>query len=325
MTERLDCFMARANAAYYATRDPFADFTTAPEISQVFGELLGLWTAIVWRMLGSPSPIVLAEAGPGRGHLMHDALRAADRAMPAFTAAASVHLIETSPLLADQLRERLPMAQIHADLADLPNGPLILLANEFLDALPIRQFVRHNGAWLERHVEDGSFIDLPTTATGLPDDPDGTIRERGEAAETFVTAVARRIADQGGAALLVDYGHASDHVGDTLQAITDGAPADPLAAPGRSDLTAHVDFGRLVQVACRAGAKARGPVAQGAFLAALGIHERTAQLGRQATPEEAFRLLAATRRLTAPEAMGSLFRALAIGPAGLDPFPGFSA
>lgn len=323
MTERLDHFMARANAAYYATRDPFADFTTAPEISQVFGELLGLWAAIAWQMLGSPPHIVLAEAGPGRGHLMQDALRAASRAMPAFAEAASVHLIETSPRLIGLLQERLPTARIHADFADLPDEPLILLANEFLDALPIRQFIRRGGAWLERHVRDGAFIDLPAECVELPEDPDGTIRERSKVADAFVNALARRIGERGGAALLIDYGHDSDGTGDTLQAIADGKPADPLAAPGRSDLTAHVDFAHLARIARDAGAKVQGPVAQGAFLSAMGIHERTAQLGRQATPEEAFRLLAATRRLIAPEAMGSLFRVLGIGPASLDPFPGF--
>lgn len=323
MMERLDHFMSWANAAYYGSRDPYSDFTTSPEISQVFGELLGLWAAVTWQLIGSPAPVVLAEAGPGRGHLMKDALRAASRAMPAFAEAVSIHLIETSPRLAALLQEEIPMAHIHDEIANLPDMPIILLANEFLDALPIRQFVRGHETWLERHVGGGSFVDLPVTNIALPAVPEGTILERCEAAEAFVDALSRRVVHRGGAALLIDYGHDADGQGDSLQAIADGEPIDPLTAPGRSDLTAHVNFARLVQTAKAAGARTHGPIPQGAFLAAMGVHERTAQLGRNARPQEAFRLLAATRRLTAPEAMGSLFRALAIGAPNLDSVPGF--
>lgn len=324
MTERLDRFMARANAAYYATRDPFADFTTAPEISQIFGELLGLWAALVWQMLGSPREIVFAEAGPGRGHLMRDALRAAGRAMPEFVEAASVHLIETSPRLVAILEERLPMATIHDNAATLPAGPAILLANEFLDALPIRQFVRRGGRWHERYVAGGQFVELPCE-TDLPDEPEGTVRECSDAAEDFVAALARRIRDYRGAALLVDYGHAGDAPGDTLQAIAGGRPADPLQAAGRADLTGHVNFARIGAVARGMGAGVHGPVAQGAFLAAMGIHERTAQLGRNAPVDDACNLLAATRRLTAPEAMGELFKVIALSSNDLESVPGIAA
>src|ERR1019366_2495989 len=155
--ERLDAFMARANAAYYAARDPFADFTTGPEISQVFGELLGLWAAVVWQQMGEPAPILLAEAGPGRGTLMADALRAIGKTVPGFRVALRLHLVETSPRLRALQAERLAEAIWHNDVAELPEGPLLLLANEFLDALPIRQFVRCGTGWTERHVQDGSF------------------------------------------------------------------------------------------------------------------------------------------------------------------------
>ena len=324
MIERLDAFMARANAAYYASRDPFVDFVTAPEISQVFGELLGLWAAMAWSMLGSPAPFALVEAGPGRGHLMTDALRAAKRAMPAFVEAADIHLIETSPRLIGLLKDRLPQATFHADLSTIPDQSIILLANEFLDALPIRQFVRRGPAWRERYVADGAFVEA-SAETALPDAPEGTVIERNETAEAFVAALASRISRRGGSALLIDYGHEGGATGESLQAIMDGQPADPLAEPGRRDLTAHVDFSRLAMAARNAGAEIRGPAAQGAFLAALGIHERTAQLGHHAGQDDALRLLAATRRLTSPEAMGSLFRVMAICPRGMEPLPGFGA
>jgi len=159
--QRLDTFMARANAAYYATHDPFADFTTAPEISQVFGEILGLWAAVTWQGLGAPDPVLLTEAGPGRGTLMADALRAIERVVPAFRAALRLHLIETSPRLRAAQAQMLPGATWHDGLDTIPQAPLILLGNEFLDALPIRQFVRRGSAWMERFVEHGRFVEVP--------------------------------------------------------------------------------------------------------------------------------------------------------------------
>ena len=316
--------MARANAAYYATRDPFADFTTSPEISQVFGELLGLWAGLVWQMMGAPERIILAEAGPGRGTLMQDALRAIRRALPGFAEALSLHLIETSPPLIGELATTLPGATIRPDLASLPDGPIILFANEFLDALPIRQFIRREAGWGERHVENGRFVEVQTDMT-FPTEECGVVQEYGEAADGFVASLAVRIARMGGAALIVDYGPARSGPGESLQAIRSGVPADPLTEAGTADLTAHVDFARLAAVAAETGCSVSGPVAQGAFLAALGIHERTAQLGRSASPEMAVRLLAASRRLTSAEAMGSLFKALAIRHPGLPIPPGFPA
>ncbi|HEX7389154.1 MAG TPA: SAM-dependent methyltransferase [Acidiphilium sp.] len=324
MSERLDHFMAWANAAYYATHDPFADFATSPEISQIFGELLGLWAGLAWQAMGMPERVILAEAGPGRGTLMRDALRAIRRALPGFAKAGSLHLIETSPRLIGDLRSALPDAMIHPDLSGIPDGPIILLANEFLDALPIRQFVCRNTGWTERHVENDRFVELPVDME-LPDGKIGNIQEYGEAAEEFVAALASRIAKTGGAALLIDYGPAQSGPGESLQAIRNGAPADPLAEPGTADLTAHVDFARLAAAATKTGCLVSGPVPQGAFLASLGIHERTAQLGRKASPEMALQLLAATRRLTAAEAMGSLFKAFAIHHPDLPITAGFTA
>ncbi len=174
LMERLDAFMARANAAYYATHDPFADFTTAPEISQVFGEILGLWAAVVWQALGAPDPVLLVEAGPGRGTLMADALRAIGRAVPAFRAALRLHLIETSPRLRAIQAKVLADAVWHDGLDTVPAAPLILLGNEFLDALPIRQFVRRRDAWMERFVADGQFVEV---ATSTPTPLEGLGRE----------------------------------------------------------------------------------------------------------------------------------------------------
>ncbi len=263
--ERLDLFMARANSAYYAARDPFADFTTAPEISQVFGELLGLWAAVVWQQMGKPAPVILAEAGPGRGTLMADALRAIGKTMPDFSRALRLHLVETSPRLRALQAERLPGASWHDDFTGLPEGPLLLLANEFFDALPIRQFVRRGTGWTERHVRDGSFFEFSSIAPPRHAE-DGEIVEICEPALAFASTLGRRIATTGGAALLIDYGPERSAPGDSLQAVRDGRPADPLAEPGLADLTAHVDFQAMSETACAAGAAVHaGPVPQGAM------------------------------------------------------------
>ena len=193
--ERLDHFMARANAIYYATRDPFADFTTSPEISQVFGEIIGLWAAVTWQLLGSPDPVILVEAGPGRGTLMADALRAVRGVMPAFAAASRLHLIETSPRLRAAQAARLQQACWHHELATVPRQPMILLANEFLDALPIRQFVRRGAGWTERFVDAGRWIEQPAEPAAVPTGrgaAEGDIIELNEPARHFVAAVATR-------------------------------------------------------------------------------------------------------------------------------------
>ncbi len=352
MIERLDAFMARANAAYYATHDPFADFTTSPEISQVFGELLGLWAAVAWTIVGRPRRALLVEAGPGRGTLMADALRAVERAAPEFRAAVSVHLIETSPRLRALQAARLSGAVWHDGLATLPEGPLLLLANEFLDALPIRQFVRRGSRWAERYVmEDqsrsagavetrsGQSEGFPTRyrwhERELPDPPSFTLSEgecgnklplfveNCEAARRFVADLSARLARHPGAALVLDYGAERSRAGDSLQAIAEGRPANPLSPPGTADLTAHVDFATLAATVRDSGAIAHGPIPQGLFLTRLGLFQRTGRLAEGQPPMRAAALVDAAQRLAEPYRMGRLFKAMAISSPGTALLPGF--
>ena len=303
--------MARANAAYYATHDPFADFVTAPEISQMFGELLGAWAAHVWETMGSPERVVLAEAGPGRGTLIRDALRVADKLAPRFASAIDLCLIETSPALRQAQARVLPRARFAGDFTEVPDGPLILLANEFLDVLPIRQFVRTEAGWVERYVADGKFLDLPCDPIDRQAEP-GEIVESGEAASFFVAAVSARVADSGGAGLFIDYGPTRSAPGDSLQALRGGKPTDPLSQPGTADLTAHVDFETLAGVARAVGAAVHGPKAQGSFLSRLGIYQRAQVLARGKEPAMAMNLMARANRLADPTAMGTLFKVLAV-------------
>ncbi len=327
---RLDHFMATANAQYYTERDPFADFITAPELTQVFGELLGLWAAEAWRLLGRPDPVLLAEAGPGRGTLMADALRAIRAVTPDFAGALRLHLIETSPRLRARQAEKLPGATWHETLAGLPPGPLILIANEFLDALPIRQFVHRCGAWSERYVAGAAFAEIACpdppallVETAPPDMPEGGVMEVAEAALDWVAALAGRIVADGGAALLIDYGPVRAAPGESLQALRDRRPAPPLENPGCADLTAHVAFSPLAACARARGAAVFGPLAQGVFLARLGLFQRSGQLARGLPPRPAAAMIAAAQRLAAPERMGKLFKALAIMHPGAPSPPGF--
>ncbi|WP_245421992.1 class I SAM-dependent methyltransferase [Rhodoplanes serenus] len=326
---------------YYATRDPFGaagDFTTAPEISQMFGELLGLWAAAVWQQMGEPSSLRLIELGPGRGTLMADALRAA-RVLPAFRTALSVHLVETSPLLAGRQRDTLAGAGVplawHDDLGAVLPGPAIVLANEFVDALPIRQAVRTATGWRERVVTlapNGRLaFDLaapdPALAAAVPaalrtSPPDMIVEWRDEA---FVGRLAARVAgdrESPGAALIIDYGHTISGAGDTLQAVRGHAFADPLAAPGEADLTAHVDFAALARAAAAAGARVHGPLTQAEFLRRLGIDARAAQL-KASAPAEAAAIDAAVARLldSGRTGMGALFKVLAVADPALGPLP----
>ncbi|MBB2172982.1 class I SAM-dependent methyltransferase [Gluconacetobacter asukensis] len=331
MPERLDRFMARANAAYYAGRDPFADFVTAPEISQMFGEILGAWVAITWQGMGRPDPFILAEAGPGRGTLMADMTRLLARVAPDCHAAARVHLVETSPRLREVQRAALagrtaqPVAW-HDRIEALSDGPVILLANEFLDALPIRQFVRTGAGWSERFVDGVGFVALP--AGDLPEGPfdrpvpEGEILECCPEALAVARGLAARFARSPGTALFIDYGYDGALWGDTLQALRDGQPAWPLADPGLADLTAHVDFAALARAA--AGAACHGSVTQGALLAGLGLFARAEQLARNRPPVEAHAIHDAAQRLAAPDRMGRLFKALAITSPGLPAPPGFA-
>ncbi len=321
--------MARANAAYYATKDPFADFTTAPEIAQMFGELLGAWAAIVWESMGSPDPVHLVETGPGRGTLMQDALRAVARVAPRFHAAARVRFVETSRRLREEQARRVKPATWHDTLDEVAGGPMILFANEFLDALPIRQFVRRPEGWMERWVTGGNFLELPaadppvTAAAGLHFPAAGDVVEVNEPALAWTGRLAHRLVADGGAALILDYGTARTLPGDSLQALRDGRPADPLADPGHADLTAHVDFAALRRTAEAHGAGAWGPVPQGEFLGALGLQSRTAQLAA-ANPHRAAALGEAASRLAAPSRMGHLFKALCLTHPALPQPPGFA-
>jgi NADH dehydrogenase [ubiquinone] 1 alpha subcomplex assembly factor 7 len=308
--ERLDRFMARANAVYYARRDPFADFTTAPEICQAFGEVLGAWAAVTWEQLGRPAPVLLAEAGPGRGTLMRDAVRAIAAVAPAFLDALTVHLIETSPRLRGQASVPGGVTW-HTSAATLPEMPLILLGNEFLDALPIRQFVRRGAGWAERFVGPEGFVERPCAPPGR-EAADGEVVEICEPALELAEALGRRFAARPGAALFLDYGPTNSTPGDSLQAIRDRRPANPLADPGNADLTAHVDFAAIAGVAAEAGATAHGPLPQGVFLTRLGLPQRADRLARTLPPRQALALLQSARRLIEPDQMGRLFKALVL-------------
>ena len=303
---------------YYATRDPLGargDFITAPEISQVFGELIGLWCVDLWQRMGTPDPVLLVELGPGRGTLMRDALRAA-RLVPDFVRAARLHLVERSPVLrAAQERALGTTAQWHDDLSGVPRGPMLLVANEFLDALPIRQFVRGADDWRERVVtlSDGalSFADAPT-AEALGDAEAGAVRETRPAARALARDLAARLASDSGAALFIDYGYWPSACGDTLQAVRRHRPHQVLAEPGTADLTAHVDFADFAAAAQSAGARAWGPVPQGVFLDRLGIEARAARLIAMASAEQAHLIRSGCRRLVDPAEMGRLFKVLAL-------------
>lgn len=314
-----DCLM-HPDHGYYATRDPFGaggDFTTAPEISQMFGELLGLCLAQSWLDQGAPAPFTLAELGPGRGTLMADVLRATAR-VPGFHAAAQVHLVELSPTLRARQRTTLgghPVTWVDS-AADLPDAPLFLLANEFFDALPIRQFTRDPAGWRETMVglqNDQLALGLsapaPVTALDhrLADTTTGQIVETCPAAPAIIAEIARRITRHSGLALIVDYGGWRS-LGDTFQALKDHRFTDPMAAPGEADLTAHVDF----QALAAASDTAFSYTTQGALLTSLGIAQRSAALSQRLTGDRLTEHLAATRRLTADEEMGQLFKALAL-------------
>lgn len=320
---RLDAFIARANAAYYGTRDPFADFTTAPEISQVFGELIGAWAAVTWEALGRPAEVKLVELGPGRGTLIADALRLIRATAPDFAAALRLHLVEFSPRLTERLAASFPEARLHVALDEVPPGPAVVIANEFLDALPIRQFVRRGGGFTERFVLDGRFLERPATAapavpaTLLAEVAEGDVVERCEAAEHVADLLASRIASSRSAALIIDYGGELPF-GDSLQALRAARPSDPLATPGEADLTAHVDFASLRAVAARPGVAVHGPVPQGRLLTRLGLYQRARALAA-ADPG----IVEASARLAQPERMGLLFKALALLPDDLPPPSGF--
>jgi SAM-dependent MidA family methyltransferase len=337
----LERYMALALAhprhGYYMNRDPFGaegDFTTAPEISQMFGELIGLWAAEVWAGMGSPDPLRLIEFGPGRGTLMSDALRAA-RVAPEFRAAIDVCLIETSPTLAAIQHDTLLTAGAPvswaAQLHDAPDGPAIMIANEFLDALPIRQYVRGPRDWRERLVGlDGAG----KLTLGLSAEPErfimgpaeeGDVLEINAIGHRLMYELGARLARQGGAALFIDYGHTATGFGDTLQALRAHRMVDPLVDPGEADLTAHVDFAAMARSARAAGAAVYGPVDQGDFLKALGLDQRAQALMSRAGAAQAADIEAARARLAGKGSgeMGALFKAMVVANRQLPEPPGF--
>ncbi|WP_333824480.1 class I SAM-dependent methyltransferase [Pinisolibacter sp.] len=324
---------------YYMAREPFGqagDFVTAPEVSQMFGEMIGAFVVETWERLGRPAPFNLVEFGPGRGTLMADLLRVARR-VPAFLAAARLHLVETSPRLRAKQAATLANQSLkptwHDRLDTLPDGPLLVVANEFFDALPIRQFELRDGRWHERVVgldETGGLAfglgptTLPTDAVspraGRPEE--GSIVEISPVGVEIMTALAKRVVAERGLVVAVDYGYAGPAFGDTFQAIRAHTYVDPLGRPGEADLTAHVDFTALAAAATRAGAAAHGPIEQGDFLLALGLAERAGRLGADKDEAARAEIVSQVSRLVGPEEMGSLFKVLAVTPPGVVP-PGF--
>lgn len=319
---------------YYSTRDPFGaagDFTTAPEISQMFGELVGLCLAQSWLDQGSPNRFTLAEPGPGRGTLMADILRAT-RSVPGFHAAAQVHLIEASETLRARQQETLSGTPVTwgSDVNTLPEAPLFLVANEFFDALPIRQFSRDKAGWREHQiaVKDNALV-LGLSATApirsldhrLDDTKPGDIVEICPAASPVIQTIAARIADHGGAALVFDYGSWRS-VGDTFQALQNHAPVNPLDHPGQADLTAHVDFAALSDAADRVAVSQMTP--QGVLLERLGITARAQVLAENLSGDALQSHISAHHRLTHSTEMGSLFKAIALYPTGSPLPPGFA-
>jgi len=326
---------------YYVTHDPIGatgDFITAPEISQMFGELIGVWMAAVWQQMGAPENVRVVELGPGRGTLMIDALRAAKTARNFYTAIV-LHLVEISPKLrAEQQRRFEGLGEPvlwHPSLTDVPAGPAIIVANEFIDALPVHQAVKQADGWHERVVEiapDGQFAvgmardPLPHFETTLPHElrqsPEGSIYEW--RSDAIALELGRRARTEG-VALVIDYGHVQQGLGQTLQAVAGHSYTDPLHSPGEADLTAHVDFSTLTNRAEIIGGRVHGPLSQRDFLHRLGIDKRAAMLKAQATDDQAAAIDKALARLTetGPKGMGELFKVLAIADPKFGVLPGF--
>lgn len=333
----MELCLSHPTQGYYRQARPIGaggDFVTAPEVSQMFGELLGLWCAAVWQAMGKPARLRLVELGPGRGTLMADALRAA-RVVPRFLEALDLHLVEASgPLRAEQAAA---LGEAHPtwreSVESVPPGPTLAIANEFFDALPIRQFERVGGDWRERVVtlapdscalRFAAASALCAEADGIEGAPAGAIVERAPARDALAAALARRVAGNGGAVLIIDYGHAQLGIGDTLQAMRRHRRHGVLEDPGEADLTAHVNFAALAAAAQGAGAEVFGPLPQGDFLRALGIEERAGALRRGVDAGQAREIDAALRRLTGAHAMGALFKALALAHPALGAPPGFA-
>ena len=323
---------------YYATREPFGvagDFTTAPEISQMFGEIVAVFLLSAWRGAGSPSPLALAEIGPGRGTLMQDMLRTLARVSPDLLQGATVALVESSPRLTEVQRKTLSAAaaqpEWHDRIGTLAKQPLFIVGNELFDAIPTRQYVKTPSGWHERMVAldaDGRLVFV--AGPGAPDPsllppgwksaPENAIAEIAPTRSALIDEIAARIAKSGGVGLFIDYGHAESGLGDTLQAVRAHAYDGVLDHPGEADLTSHVDFAALASEARRHGLET-GLLTQGDFLLRMGLLERAGRLGQNAAEPQRDAIRAAVERLAGPEQMGRLFKVLCIAPRGLLPFP----
>jgi NADH dehydrogenase [ubiquinone] 1 alpha subcomplex assembly factor 7 len=342
VSEYMALCLTHPKYGYYTAHDPFGtrgDFITAPEVSQMFGELIGLWMAAIWKQAGSPGNIHIVELGPGRGTLMKDALRAV-HVMPGFRDAITLHLVEISPVLRAQQERSLdawpaPISW-YQSLREVPSGPSIVIANEFFDALPVHQAVKSVQGWHERQIEINSagqlaFVLAPNPIPHFEKLLPAALRDAGEGAffewrsDGTIMELGLRIARDGIAALVIDYGHSQSDLGDTLQAIGQHTYADPLTASGSLDLTAHVDFQALVLSAEAMGAQCFGPLDQGKFLMRLGIKTRAEILKGKATPTTAKNIDSAFVRLTGQghTGMGSLFKVMAFAHNSLGVPPAF--
>ncbi len=329
-----ECLM-HPKYGYYQNERIFGkggDFITAPEISQMFGEIIGLYIADRWYKMGKPSSFHLIEYGPGRGTLMEDILRAT-AAVEGLHSSANIHFIEASQQLKDLQKQKVPIAHWHDSLASVPDGPTIIVGNEFFDALPIHQFEKQNGSWLERCIHtDGEELQVVLTQPSgqvalipshMKNGPDGSVAEVCPAALAVTGDIASRLKEHTGSALFLDYGYMKSTYGDTFQALKAHKFTDPLSDPGSADLTAHVAFDQIALCAKQLSCNTYGPSTQGGFLMALGIGERAQQLASLVSQDDQQRLLTELKRLTSPDEMGTLFKVLAIQNEELAPPPGF--
>ncbi len=329
---RLDRYMSlclgHPQHGYYMTRDPLGergDFITAPEVSQAFGELIGVWSAGAWGAMGEPARVNIVELGPGRGTLMADMLRTIRKAAPRLAAAAALYLVETSPVLRAKQREAVgPEASWHAALEEVPDGPMILIANEFFDEIPIRQFERRLNRWHERVIglEGGHLVRGLAAPVSGPEGSDGDVVEFAPARDAIARHIGERLSRQQGAALIIDYGHLASAPGDTLQAMRGHGFTAVTDRPGECDITSHVDFEALSHALRAGGAVAHSPITQRAFLLAMGLEARVAQLASLADPDMRAILQRQMARLADENQMGNLFKVLAATSPGMaSPYP----
>jgi NADH dehydrogenase [ubiquinone] 1 alpha subcomplex assembly factor 7 len=309
---------------YYMKRDPFGeqgDFMTAPEISQIFGELIGVWCAATWNAMGKPAQFNLVELGPGRGTLMADILKAA-KIMPGFRDAARIHLVEMSPILRKIQKEKLGTdVTWHDSIANIPDGPMLLVANEFFDAIPIRQFEKRHDKWLERCI-GAEGMGLMPAALDNAQGANGDVIEFAPQRLEIAKEIARRLAKQKGCALIVDYGHLQTAPGDTLQAVRAHEYVPVTDQPGESDITSHVDFEALAKALSQGGAAVHLAITQRAFLLAMGIERRSAILSSKADANTKEALARAVARLAGETEMGNLFKVMvATSPEFPPPYP----